>query len=160
LEHDIETALTDIRRLVYDLRPPALDQLGLVAAIRQSAAQYSALRKDAQTLSISVDATEPLPPLPAAVEVAAFRIAQEAMTNVVHHAHAHTCRVHLHCGDKLFMEITDNGDGVPSIHRAGVGFSSMRERAEELGGSCIIERRDRGGTRVHVELPIVDRELH
>ena len=154
LEHDIEAALADIRRLVYDLRPPALDELGLVAAVRQTAAQYSSLRKDEPALSICVEANEPLPLLPAAVEVAAFRITQEAMTNVVHHAHAHTCRVHIHCADKLLIEISDDGSGVPANHHTGVGLTSMRERAEELGGTCVVERRDGSGTRVRVELPL------
>ena len=154
LEHDIETALADIRRLVYDLRPPALDELGLLTAVRQTAAQYSSPRKDEPALSICVEANEPLPPLPAAVEVAAFRITQEALTNVVHHAHARTCRVHIHCGDKLLVEISDDGSGLPTDHPAGVGLTSMRERAEELGGTCVVERRDGSGTRVRVELPL------
>ena len=155
LEHDIETALEDIRRLVYDLRPSALDELGLLTAIRQTAAQYSSPRKDEQALSICVEADETLPALPAAVEVAAFRITQEALTNVVHHAHAHTRRVHIQCGDRLLIEITDDGSGVPLNHHAGVGPTSMRERAEELGGTCIVERRDGSGTRVRVELPLL-----
>ena len=79
-------AITDIRRLVYALRPPALDEFGLLFALRESAAQYSV---DTQ-LHIAVEAPAHLPPLPAAVEVAAFRIAQEAMTNVVWHAMART----------------------------------------------------------------------
>lgn len=154
LEHDIEAALADIRRLVYDLRPPALDQWGLLTAIRQTAAQYSAAGTGRQNLSICVDSAEPLPALPAAVETAAFRITQEALTNVVHHAQARTCRVQIQCGDKLVIEITDDGGGVPANHHTGVGLSSMRERAEELGGKCVIEPREGSGTRVRVELPL------
>ncbi len=156
LEHDIEAALADIRRLVYDLRPPLLDQLGLLMAIRQTAAEYSAPPSVKPELSICVDAIEPLPPLPAAIEVGAFRMAQEALTNVVHHAHARTCRVQIRIssGNEFVMEITDDGRGLPEGYRAGVGLTSMRERAVELGGTCLIERQAGGGTRVRVELPL------
>jgi signal transduction histidine kinase len=145
LEGDIEVALADIRRLVYNLRPPALDELGLVAAIRDSAVQYGALgriggAKDSDELHILVDAPEHLPFLPAAVEVAAYRIVQEALTNVVRHAHARTCRVSLSLDDeKLQVEIRDDGIGLPPERQAGVGLTSMRERAEELGGTCLVE---------------------
>jgi len=158
LEHDIETALADIRRLVYDLRPPALDQFGLLTAIRQTAAQYSSLRPGDGMLEICVDATEPLPLLPAAVEVAAFRIAQEALTNVVHHAQARTCVVRIKIENKFVMEIIDDGRGMRSADRAGVGLVSMRERAAELGGTCVIEPNTNGGTRVRVELPLMGEE--
>ncbi len=152
LEHDIEAALADIRRLVYDLRPPVLDQLGLVAAIRQTAKQYDA------TLAICVDAPETLPALPAAVEVAAFRIAQEALTNVVRHAHAHECVVRIKIEDQFVMEIRDDGRGLPATHRAGVGLNSMRERAAELGGACVIKSDANRGTHVRVELPWIGEE--
>ena len=155
LERDIDAALTDIRRLVYDLRPPVLDQLGLVTAIRQTATQYSASRAENETVEICVDAPEPLPSLPAAVEVAAFRIAQEALTNVMHHAHARACVVRIEIVDKFSMEISDDGRGLAPSHRAGVGLTSMRERAAELGGRCLIEMRKEGGTRVRVELPLM-----
>ncbi len=156
LERDIEAALADIRRLVYDLRPPALDQLGLLMAIRQTAAEYSAPSLVEQKLSICVDAVEPRPPLPAAIEVAAFRIAQEALTNVVHHAHARKCRVQIRMSSRneFVMEITDDGRGLPEGYRAGVGLTSMRERASELGGTCLVERQESGGTRVRIELPL------
>jgi signal transduction histidine kinase len=149
LERDIAGALADIRRLVYDLRPPTLDELGLVAAIRESAARYApTAAPNANALRITVDAPEPFPLLPAAVEVAAFRISQEALTNVVRHAQARTC----HIGLKL-----DDGVGLSAArteHPAGVGLASMRERAEELGGTCVIESPPTGGTRVRAYLPL------
>ncbi len=158
LEHDIEAALTDIRRLVYALRPPALDELGLVPALREAAAQYSAEGMPEHELCIDVDAPEQLPPLPAAVEVAVYRIVQEALANVVHHAQARTCSVRLVLGDHLVVEIADDGRGLPAVPHAGVGLTSMRERAAEMGGTCIIETRREGGTRVHVELPLNGKE--
>ena len=97
-------AVTDIRQLVYGLRPPALDDLGLVPAIRQQAegyglaGEYEAYGREDGTV-FAVEAPEDLPPLPAAVEVAAYRIAQEAMTNVARHARAGACRVRLSLGE-------------------------------------------------------------
>jgi signal transduction histidine kinase len=145
--------LTDIRRLVYDLRPPALDELGLVEAVREAAAQYGE-----NELSISVRAPERLPLLPAAVEVAAYRIVQEALTNVVRHARAGACLVRLSLSDVLELEITDDGVGLPADRRAGVGLSSMRERAAELGGTCVIESTPSGGARVLARLPLPRRD--
>jgi len=140
LEHDIESALSDVRRLVYDLRPPALDELGLVEAVREAAAQYGV-----NGVSISIRAPERLPLLPAAVEVAAYRIVQEALTNVVRHAGADYCLVRLSLNEVLELEITDDGVGLPADRRAGVGLSSMLERAAELGGTCVIEPAPSGG---------------
>jgi len=155
LESDLQLALTDIRRLVYDLRPPALDELGLVGAIREHASRYGVGTKETQGLCIGIEAPEPLPPLPAAVEVAAYRIVQEALTNVVRHAHAHTGWVRVDVDGSLRLEITDDGIGLPSPRHIGVGLVSMRERAEELGGSCIVERQVAGGTRVLARFPFV-----
>jgi signal transduction histidine kinase len=145
-----QAAVGDIRRLVYALRPPALDEFGLVAAIREHAAQY----ETADGVRVVVTAPDALPSLPAAVEVAAFRIAMEALTNVVRHAHAHTCHVHLELADALHLEITDDGIGLPDPVRIGVGLTSMRERAAELGGECRIQSNPEGGTRVAARLPV------
>ena len=143
-----QAALQDIRRLVYDLRPPALDELGLIGALRQTAANMP------DGLQIEVAAPESLPPLSAAVEVAAYRIAQEALNNVYGHAHARNCTVRLSVQDELRLEISDDGTGLESGTRAGVGLISMRERAAELGGKCVIESRQEGGTRVLACLPL------
>jgi signal transduction histidine kinase len=150
LKTQTQTAIADIRRLVYGLRPPALDELGLVSAIREHAAR----NVSADSLRVSVEAPESLPPLPAAVEVAAYRIALEALTNVARHAQAKNCTVALTIKEDLRLEISDDGVGLPPGHRLGVGLTSMRERAEELGGTCIIERRAASGTRVSATLPL------
>jgi signal transduction histidine kinase len=158
LEHDIQAALADIRRLVYALRPPALDELGLASAIREIAAQYTAEGVPDRKLYICVDVPERLPPLPAAVEVAVFRIVQEALTNVVRHSQARACFVRLKLEDRLVVEISDDGRGLPAAPHAGIGLTSMRERAAELGGTCVIEARREGGTRVLVQLPLGSQE--
>jgi signal transduction histidine kinase len=151
LKEQAQSAVTDIRRLVYALRPPALDDLGLIGAIGESAAQYAQ-----NGLRVSVEAPQELPPLPAAVEVAAYRIAQEAMTNVVRHAAARQCSVSLALDEEaggLHLEIRDDGRGLSSERGRGVGIASMRERAEELGGSCVVESPPEGGARVRATLP-------
>src|SRR5207244_7654208 len=101
-----QEAISDIRRLVYALRPPALDDLGLIAAIGELFTQYRA-----SGITFSIETREPLPTLPAAVEVACYRIVQEALTNVVRHAHAHTCVVRLVCREQVTIEIIDDGQG-------------------------------------------------
>jgi signal transduction histidine kinase len=150
-QQTIQAAIADIRRLVYDLRPPALDELGLVGAIRERAAQQTmpAERDGAPGLRIDVVALDHLSALPAAVEVAAYRIVQEALANVTHHAHAHRCSICLECSQEtLQIEVTDDGTGLPVGYHAGVGLLSMRERAEELGGTCEISQAPGGGMRV------------
>lgn len=149
LDQDIADALSDIRRLVYELRPPALDELGLAGALRASAARYSN-----GELQVALEAPDHLPALPAAVEAAAYRITQEALTNVVRHAHARRCVISLWMADELQLEIRDDGDGLPEPCRPGVGLVSMRERAEEVGGVCRIDAAPPGGTRVTIHLPI------
>jgi signal transduction histidine kinase len=149
LDLAIRNAVRTIRRLVYDLRPPTLDDLGLLPAIHERATQWSGHR-----LQITVDAPTTLPPLPAAVEVAAYRIVQEALMNVVKHAEAMTCRVRIAATDAVIIEIVDDGIGLPDNPRGGVGLRSMQERATELGGTCEIARNVERGTRVYVCLPI------
>jgi signal transduction histidine kinase len=142
-------AISDIRRLVYDLRPPALDDLGLIGAIRAQIPHHMS-----GDLNIVVDAPASLPPLPAATEVAAYRIVQEALTNILRHADAHQSRVSLRLTeDALHVEITDDGVGLAADRPLGVGSISMRERAEELGGSCVVESLPSGGARVWASLP-------
>jgi signal transduction histidine kinase len=145
-------SVADIRRLIYALRPPALDDLGLASAIREGAAQVAA----GPDLQVTVEASPGLGQLPAAVEVAAYRIAQEAITNVARHAEARHCIVRLALdrdGEALRVEIQDDGRGRDPGRPMGVGMVSMRERAEELGGSWVIEALPRGGTLVTARLP-------
>jgi signal transduction histidine kinase len=152
LRSQCQSAITDIRRLAYNLRPPALDELGLIGAIQEYIRQIES--KDG--LKIKKDGLKPLPPLPAAVEVAAYRIILEALTNVVRHSQGRNCWVDTSLIDEhLQIEVGDDGLGLPKDVSPGVGMNSMRERAEELGGTCVIERLLHGGTRVRAHLPLV-----
>lgn len=143
-----QSMLADIRRIVYALRPPALDDLGLLSAIHEQARKLSD-----SDLNIVVDALESLPALPAAVEVATYRIIQEALTNVTRHARARTCKVSLSINGHMDITIEDDGVGIPVPYRAGVGLKSIYERVDELGGSCQIESNPGVGTRIKVSLP-------
>jgi signal transduction histidine kinase len=150
-----QATVADIRRLVYELRPPALDELGLAGALR---AHVQSL-PPANGLRVSIEAPPELPPLSAAVEVAAYRIALEALTNVVRHAHAQACSIRLAVvpwrnRDFLSIEVTDDGVGLTVASHLGVGLVSMRERAEELGGTCVIDNGRRGGVTVVAQLPL------
>jgi signal transduction histidine kinase len=153
LQTEIRATVGNIRRLVYDLRPPTLDELGLLAAVRERAAQYT---NAPAGIHITVDAPVELPALPAAVEVAAYRIVQEALENVSKHSHAQQCAIRFTNHNGLEIEIMDDGIGLPPNMTPGVGLRSMRERTEELGGSCVIERGVNRGTRVLARLPIGD----
>ena len=144
---DISGALADVRRLVHDLRPPALDDLGLLVALEQQADRLQG-GTDFEILAEGTDN------LPAAVEVAAYRIVSEALTNVARHAGAARCSVRLVGGDRaLEIWVRDDGRGIPSDVVSGVGLRSLRERAEELGGQCEVTCPGDGGTMVWAWLP-------
>ncbi|NUP63092.1 MAG: two-component sensor histidine kinase, partial [Nonomuraea sp.] len=145
LRGQVTGAIEDIRRLVYGLRPPALDELGLVGAVRQQA--------DHLALDVAVDAPEDLSRLSAAVEVAAYRIVTEALSNAVRHAGAVRADVRITLADRLEIEVVDRGGDGTGDWRAGVGLRSMRERAAELGGTCHAGPYD-GGGRVLARLPL------
>ena len=150
LRQQIRAVIADIRRVVYNLRPPALDELGMLPAIREQAAQFSM-----EGLMVRVDAPDSLPTLPAAIEVAIYRIVLEALTNVHRHAQARNCWIALRLGEQAFdLSVSDDGVGLTNGKRAGVGVTSMRERVGELGGSIHIDARPGGGTRVQSRIPL------
>lgn len=141
-------AVADVRRIVRDLRPPALDDLGLVGALRAHADKLAPLR-------VELDVDPDLTALPAAVETAFYRVACEALTNVVRHARAGRCWVTLHVGDgEVELRIEDDGGGFSLPAEPGVGVQSMRERAAELGGRLTLGRAERGGAVVELSLPV------
>jgi signal transduction histidine kinase len=143
-------SVDDVRRLVHDLRPAALDELGVVEALRERVHRLSG-----GDPHMRLDAPDDLGLLPAAVEVAAYRIASEAMTNAIRHAEAKRCVVSLTRADgRLAVRITDDGRGIAPGSVDGVGLRSMRERAEELGGAVTIESVPDAGTTVDAWLPL------
>lgn len=145
VRNDLTTALDDLRRLVYALRPPALDQLGLLGAIREHVRR--------SPIPVVLDLPETLPELPPALEVAAYRIVTEAVTNVGRHAGASSCTVTISCSAGLRIEVCDDGQG-RKAWTPGVGLSSMRERTVELGGHWRAGPSRDGGGRVLADLPL------
>jgi two-component system NarL family sensor kinase len=151
LKGEVQASVRDVRRMVYDLRPPALDQLGLAAAVEE----YAARLTERGGVLVEVRAAA-LPTLPAAVEVAAYRIITEALTNVVRHAGAEHAWVSVVATDgALRVEVADDGVGLGERRGShGMGLAAMAERAAELGGTCDLGVGDGGGTRVTVSLPM------
>ena len=158
LKTETQRAVTDIRRIVYGLRPPTLDEFGLVGSLRE---EVGRLQHEAPALTVTLDAPdENLADLPAAVEVACYRIVTEALTNVTRHAHATRCSVRIHLNHGLDVDVSDDGVGLPEGWRTGVGIASMRERVTELGGTLAIQPCLPHGTRITARLPAqeTDRE--
>ncbi len=154
LSEQARAEILEVRRLVDGLRPPALDQLGLVSALRQRAEEHRVPGAPGGRMTWTVEADDDVEPLPAAVEVAAYRIALEAVTNALRHSGAERCTVTLRREDgTLLLQVRDTGRGLAADPGAGVGLTSMTERAEELGGTCTVSSSE-GGTLVDVRLPI------
>jgi two-component system, NarL family, sensor kinase len=155
--HDLQkTALIDVRSLVEGLRPPALDHGGLLSALRQHA-ELSTGMTVPNSPAVSFDVVGDISILPAAVEVAAYRIAQEAISNATKHACAQRITVRVSRTDNgLAVEIDDDGIGVAAeTNSSGMGLASMTERATELGGWCTNEHSPTGGTGIKAWLPIL-----
>jgi signal transduction histidine kinase len=159
LEDELFSAITDLRRIVADARPPALDDADLVLAVRRYAETLAArVPAEHGPLGVTVEVRGELPPLPGEVEVTAYRIIREALVNVARHSGARQCAVRLWPRDgDLHVEIVDDGVGpggevVPAV--GGTGLRSMRERAGDLGGGCQVEPVPTGGTRIAAWLPL------
>ncbi|GGS68872.1 hypothetical protein GCM10010156_29770 [Planobispora rosea] len=142
-----------VRRVMHDLSPPVLHELGLVRALQEKAITFSGQAGPAISLT-----ADNLPSLPVGVQVAAFRIAVEAMLNVVRHASARHCTVRLTFDGALRLRVRDDGTGLPTPLKPGSGMRSMRERAAELGGSCLIHPAPGGGTELVVVIPVSGHE--
>ena len=141
--------MQEVKRIVRDLRPTALDELGLLGAVAEFARGFDGVLQ----LHLELPAQEPS--LPAAVEVAAYRIVTEALTNVVRHAAAAGCWLRIEARDVVEIDVVDDGVGLAPDAAAGVGLAAMRERAAELGGSVTVGPHAPHGTHVHVLLPAV-----
>jgi signal transduction histidine kinase len=150
LHHDIQSAVAQTREIAYGLRPPVLDDQGLVAAIRARVHGQSADR-----LQVEVHSPDEPLQLPAAVDLAILRIVQEAVTNVRKHARATRCTVQLDKGeDTLHITVVDDGVGPPARIQPGLGLASIRERSTELGGTVRFTRAPGGGGLLEVRLPV------
>ena len=150
LRDGIQDAIVDVRRVIEGLRPPSLDEVGIAVALEQLAASFEA--PEAFVVDVHVVT---LPTLPAAVESAMYRVAQEALTNVARHAHAARAGLTVTIkGDQLCLEVTDDGTGHVVANTAGVGLTSMRERTEEISGSLRIAGRPGRGTTVRALFPL------
>lgn len=148
LRDQLRSTVLEVRRIVEGLRPPALDELGLTGALQQVLQRLSAGSGTAVDLEVS-----PLPALPAAIEVAAFRVTTEAVTNAIRHAQASSCVVRIDaCGNLLRVRVHDDGTGLRGVPAAGHGLQTMRERVEELRGQFCLESDE--GTVVSALLPL------
>jgi two-component system NarL family sensor kinase len=149
IDGQLHVAIGEVRDVLEGLRPPALDQIGLAETLRQDVAALSC-----DGLRVELDIDDELPALAAATEVAVLRIVSEALTNVVKHASATSCRVVVTADDALVVTIADDGVGLDEGWTAGVGLTSMRGRAAEVGGSLALERAPGGGLAVRAFLPL------
>ena len=149
LRHDLRSTVIEVRRVVEGLRPPALDELGLNGALAQVTQRLTA----GTVTAVDLDVAD-LPPLSAALEVAAYRIVTEAVTNVVRHANATICHIALQAHDgTLEIVVSDDGRGIDHPKSTnGNGLHTMRERAEELRGR--LDVRSEHGTTVAALLPL------
>jgi signal transduction histidine kinase len=153
LHAEAARATEDVRRLVRDLRPADLDELGLPAAVAAAAARL----RSPNGPEFDLDTPTRLPELSKEVEDTAYKICLEAMTNAVRHSGARRCAVRLHAsGDEAIeVEIADDGTGMAGDESGtGTGMRSMRERAAAVGGSLRIESDARAGTRILAQLPV------
>ncbi|TLS49325.1 sensor histidine kinase [Paenibacillus antri] len=149
IQEHLRQTISSLRRLVYALRPPALDEFGFAFAVREIAYQFAD-----HPLRVTVETMEELPALPAAVEVAGYRIIQEAVANAIRHSRGSKCEITVRADSHLHIAIKDDGHGFPSNPKAGVGQQSMRERAEEVGGRLSVTSVQGAGTTVAVTIPI------
>jgi signal transduction histidine kinase len=151
VQDEVRSCVGEIRKIIEGLRPPVLDERGLLGALQQ----HADLITDRTDVRVTVEGAE-LPPLPAAVEVVAYLIGQEALTNAVRHAAARQITVTIAAdGSDLLMEVRDDGTGLPPQRHGGVGLLSMAERAEEIGGDLAVSSEAPGGTRVRARLPLL-----
>lgn len=146
---NLSGAVDDVRAIVHELRPPALDELGVVGAVEELAARFSRPERRVVVSADNVDG------LPAAIDLAAYRIVAEALNNAVRHASASRIEISLRgVGAQLEVRIADDGRGLPTDRPSGVGLDSMRARAEELGGRFTVKSVPGSGTTVIADLPL------
>ena len=147
----VQQSLADVRRISLELRPGALDELGLINALISLCARV----ENESPIRVCRELEGPIPDLPPDVELAVYRIAQEALTNVMRHSEASEADVALTCAnDRLVLAIRDNGRGLPHDVREGGGLTGMRERAMLIGADLDVGSRADGGVGVTLRLPL------
>jgi len=157
MESTIDKSLKELRRVVTGLRPPALDELGLSHALRQSLEDLKTDGVDCQFSEVGTPVR-----LPSSTEIAVYRMVQEALTNVRKHADATKVNLRLQFqADKLLVEVRDNGRGFnlsqtldSAISVGHMGMLGMKQRAETLGGDIKIKTGEEAGTTITLRLPI------
>ena len=154
IARQVHATLDEIRRISRELRPEALDDLGLVNAL---IALSSRVAKQGG-ISVERDFSGELPRLPEDVELVVYRVAQEALTNVLRHSGARRCLIRLGWdGEELVLEVVDDGVGMPASLGGGtIGIEGMRERAVLIGGQLSIGAGPNGGTAVALEVPLAE----
>ncbi|MBI2955095.1 MAG: sensor histidine kinase [Chloroflexi bacterium] len=153
----LDECTEELHRLAFDLRPRILDDLGLLPALRSYLKNHAKLG----SVALKVELEPPLRKMDSAIELAIFRVVQEALANVRKHAKATTVRVHLHFTTE-YAELWVEDDGVgfdpravkPGEIRPKMGVVGMRERATALGGALEVESSPSAGTTIHAKLPI------
>jgi two-component system sensor histidine kinase UhpB len=152
VQDGVRSSLEDVRRIAIELRPEALDDLGLASALAVLAERFS----QHLGLEVSERITSDLPPLAPETELVAYRVAQEALTNVARHSASSRADLTLehHCG-RLVLTVRDYGLGLPPRNVAGTGMRGMRERATLIGASLkIANHRSGSGCEVRLEIPV------
>jgi len=148
-----DDSIKAVQRIASDLRPGVLDSLGLISALKYEAGRF----RERTGITFELRVNDESAPVPINVSVAAFRIFQEALTNVARHANATRIEIDLNVNeDHLDLDICDNGRGIDAKslnNRTSIGLLGMKERAMAHGGEVRIEPRRIGGTRVQVRLP-------
>jgi signal transduction histidine kinase len=144
-----------MRALIFELRPEALQEEGLAAAIRKQAAGVSARTETAVEVRMP---KRPIP-LPADVEEHVYRLVQEALANIAKHSGARSAVVQLrrrHSGQELLVEVSDDGVGFDASapHPGHLGLDTMAQRMAQLGGSLVVDARPGHGTRVSATIPL------
>jgi len=152
-----EDTLAEVRRVIHEMRPTVLDDLGLEAAIRWMVKRY-----EPTGLKVTVETKGLEERLPGPLEITAFRLVQEACTNTVKHASAGHIQIRLERRDGLLtVEVTDDGQGIDlsRLHRGrGMGLANLRERVTLAGGKLTLNSTPGKGTRIYAELPITETE--
>ena len=150
----VRTNLDEVRRIAQELRPEALDHLGLASALNNLARTF------ARRTDIAVDRQiEPqLGHLDSNVELVLYRVAQESLTNVARHSDARQVLLALsRNGDSVVLRIADDGHGFEHPHLEGAGLRGIREHALIVGGALAIKRSPTGGVEVRLEVPVQSR---